>query len=280
MAQTPQVIREPNVYWTRYRIMNKVAIPWLLMLPILALHALVVVYPAISSIYYSLTDWSGINEPVFVGFANYRKILTTDPQVGSAFIHNIIWLAFFLTVPFALALFAASLLAQVKRGGMLYRTMLFIPFILPSVVTASIWRNLLSPRLGIPAQIYEATGIEMFNVALLGRSSTALITIAFIDNWHWWGFLMILFLTAMQVYSRCELYDAAKIDGVNKLARVLECDFSRHTPNVVSFYVHDVLPFGHSLAFDYIWILTQGWTCWLIGPVMATVLVPKRFCPF
>ena len=262
--------------WNRYRFFNKVALPWLLMLPILALHAVVVVVPALSSVYFSLTDWSGINEPVFVGLDNYRKILTEDPQVGSAFVHNIIWLAFFLTVPFILALFAASLLAQIKRGGMIYRTLLFIPFILPSVVTTSIWRNLLSPRLGIPAQLAQLTGNEAFDIALLGRSSTVLLTIAFIDNWHWWGFLMILFLTSMQSIP-IVLYDAAKIDGANRWQEFRYVTLPGIRPVVMFMLMMSAI--WAFLAFDYVWILTQG------GPaggsdLMATVLYRNAFARF
>lgn len=262
--------------WNGYTILNKIAIPWLLLLPVLILHALVIVIPAISSVYYSLTDWSGIKEPVFVGLDNYVKIFTADPQVWTAFQHNVVWLIFFLTVPFILALFAASLLAQVKKGGLFYRTLLFIPFILPSVVTASIWRNLLNPRLGIPAQLAQITGNEAFSVALLGKSSTSLLTIAFIDNWHWWGFLMVLFLTAMQSIA-VELYDAAKIDGANRWQEFRYVTLPGIRPVVMFMLMMSAI--WAFLAFDYVWILTQG------GPagssdLMATIVYRNAFARF
>lgn len=261
---------------TWHRFMKNVGTPWLFIVPIILLHLFVVAFPAALSVYYSFTEWSGINEPEWVGFENYRKILFDDPQVWSAFGHNVIWLAFFLTVPFVVALFAASLLAQVKRGAMIYRTLLFIPFILPSVVTASIWRNLLNPRLGVLAQIGDWTGIEAFKIALLGRSSTALVTIAYIDHWHWWGFLMILFLTAMQAIP-VVLYDAAKIDGVNKWQEFWNVTFPGIRPTVLFMFMMSAI--WAFLAFDYIWILTQG------GPagssdVMATVLYRNAFARF
>ena len=281
MAQHPaiqphEIIPVSQSRWNRYQFFSKMALPWLLMLPILILHAIVVALPAISSIYFSLTDWSGINQPVFIGLENYRKIFTEDPQVGSAFAHNIIWLAFFLTIPFILALFAASLLAQIKRGGMIYRTLLFIPFILPSVVTTAIWRNLLSPRLGIPSQLALITGNDIFDVALLGRSSTVLLTIAFIDNWHWWGFLMILFLTAMQSIP-VVLYDAAKIDGANRWQEFRYVTLPGIRPVILFMLMMSAI--WAFLAFDYVWILTQG------GPagasdLMATVLYRNAFARF
>jgi len=261
--------------WSWYRFITKIGIPWLLMAPILILHILVVAVPAISSIYFSLTDWSGINQAVFIGLENYRKLFTEDPQMGSAFVNNIIWLIFFLTVPFALALLAASLLAQIKRGGMIYRTLLFVPFILPSVVTTSIWRNLLSPRMGIFSELAKL-GIGDGQIALLGRSSTVLLTIAFIDNWHWWGFLMVLFLTAMQSIP-IELYDAAKIDGANRWQEFRYVTIPGIRPVIMFMLMMSAI--WSFLAFDYIWILTQG------GPagasdVMATVLYRNAFARF
>jgi raffinose/stachyose/melibiose transport system permease protein len=260
--------------WPRF--MKKVGTPWLFLAPIILLHLVVVAIPAVMSVYYSFTEWSGINKPQWIGLENYRKILFEDPQVWSAFRNNIIWLTFFLTVPFTLALLAASLLAQIKRGAMIYRTLLFIPFILPSVVTASIWRNLFNPRLGFLAKFGEWTGNEAFNIALLGRSSTVLLTIAFIDNWHWWGFLMILFLTAMQSIP-VSLYDAAKIDGVNRWQEFLHVTLPGIRPVVLFMFMMSAI--WAFLAFDYIWIMTQG------GPagasdVMATVLYRNAFARF
>ena len=275
-AQTAEISFKPKPKWTWHKVINKIGIPWLLMLPILLLHGLVIVLPAMSSVYYSLTDWSGIKEPEFVGLDNYIKIFTSDPQVWTAFQHNVIWLAFFLTVPFVLALFAASLLAQIKKGGLFYRTLLFIPFILPSVVTASIWRNLLNSRLGIPAQLAEFTGNEAFAVALLGKSDTSLLTIAFIDNWHWWGFLMVLFLTAMQSIA-VELYDAAKIDGANRWQEFRYVTLPGIRPVVMFMLMMSAI--WAFLAFDYVWILTQG------GPagssdLMATIIYRNAFARF
>ena len=174
---------------TRYRLFSKVIVPWLFILPILLIHLFVVAIPALSGVYYSLTEWSGIGEATFIGLENFRRLIFEDEGFKRALGNNIVWMIFFLTVPFALALLASSLLARIRRGGMIYRTALFIPYLLPSVVTAMIWRNLMNPRLGVGAQL-ASLGVPGLDVALLGRSDTALLAIAFIDNWHYWGFLM------------------------------------------------------------------------------------------
>ena len=128
---------------------------------------------------------------------------------------NLKWMAFFLTVPFALSLTAAAALARIRRGAMFFRVALFIPYVLPSVVSAQIWRFLLSPIHGVGAQLARL-GIFGFDRALLGDPRTVLLTIAFVDNYHWWVFLMVLFLAAMQAIPT-DLYDAARVDGANAI---------------------------------------------------------------
>lgn len=260
---------------TRYRLIHNVLIPWLFILPLLLLHIFVVAIPAISGVYYSLTDWSGIGEANFVGLENFRRLLFEDEAFRRALGNNIIWLIFFLTVPFALALLASSLLARIQRGAMLYRTILFIPYLLPSVVTATIWRNLLSPRLGIGAQLANI-GIPGLDIAFLGRSDTALLSIAFVDNWHYWGFLMVLFLTAMQSIPT-ELYDAAKIDGASRWQEFWFVTLPGIRPVVLFMLMMTAI--WSFLVFEYVWILTQG------GPagsseVLGTVVFKNAFNRF
>ncbi|MEZ4680624.1 MAG: sugar ABC transporter permease [Caldilineaceae bacterium] len=259
----------------RKRFFSKYVVPWLFIAPILLLHLVVVIGPSLAAFYYSLTDWSGIGPAEFVGLKNFQELIFDDQNYRAALQHNISWLLFFLTVPFTLALVAAALLAQVKRGSMVFRTIMFIPYILPSVIIVSIWRNLLSPRMGVGAQLAN-WGIPGFDRAFLGETSTALLTIAFIDNWHFWGFLMVLFLAAMQNIPP-ELYDAAKIDGANRRQEFLYITI----PGILPTLSFMLLMTGiwSFLVFDYVWLLTQG------GPagaseVMATYLYKQAFNRF
>ena len=237
-------------------------VSWLFVLPILLIHLLVIVGPSLSAVYFSLTEWSGVGEAKFIGLKNYNDILHSSDYFSS-FSHNLIWLLFFLTVPIAIALFAASFLSTIKKGGMFFRASLFVPYILPSVVTASIWSFLMSPTQGIGAQLANI-GIKGFDVAYLGRTDTALLSVAFVDNWHWWGFLMVLFLTAMQSVP-AELYDVAKIDGANRWQEFRHVTLPGIRPTLVFMLI--MTGIWSFLAFDYVWILTQG------GPAGASSLL-------
>lgn len=274
--------KKPTTIWEklgddtwRYRFIRNAFIPWLFILPILLIHIGVVAVPAVQGVYLSLTDWTGIKPGNFIGLENFRVLFFEDETFAKSLINNFSWMAFFLTVPFILALLCSSLLAQVKRFTMVYRSLMFIPYVLANVVTATIWRNLLSPQRGIGAALADM-GIQGFDIAWLGRKETALMSIAFIDNWHFWGFLMILFLAAMQAIPPV-LYDAAKIDGANRWQEWRHVTLPGIRPIVLFMFM--MVAIWSFLAWDYIWILTQG------GPagsseVLATQLYKNAFQRF
>jgi raffinose/stachyose/melibiose transport system permease protein len=261
--------------WYQRSFFRTKVLPWLFILPVLSLYLLVVVGPSLFAIGYSLTDWSGIGPAEYIGLENFRKLFFDDPTFRDAFKNNVIWLVFFLTVPFALALVVASFLAGLRRGAMFYRTALFIPYILPSVIVAAIWANLLSPRRGIGAQLAKL-GFESLNRAFLGNPDTALLSIAFVDNWHFWVFLVVLFLAAMQGITT-DLYDAAKIDGANRWHEFIHVTIPGIRPTLL--FMLMMVAIWSFLVFDYVWLLTQG------GPagsseVLGTMLYKEAFARF
>lgn len=253
----------------RKRYFRKTIVPILFVLPILVINLLVILGPSLSSVYYSLTNWKGVGAAQFIGLQNFQKILT-DKQYLHAFQNNLVWLAFFLTIPVALALFASSALAPIKKGGLVFRAALFVPYILPSVIVASIWKDLLHLDTGL-GSLAVKLGMPFLNIAYFGRLDTSLLSAAFADNWHWWGFLMVLFLTSMQSVP-AELYDAAKIDGANAWNQFLHVTLPGIRPTLIFMLL--MTGIWSFLAFDYVWITTQG------GPAgsseMLSILVFKN----
>jgi raffinose/stachyose/melibiose transport system permease protein len=264
-----------TVRWDKRPFFRKKILPWLFIAPITILYIMVVIGPSISAIGFSLTDWSGIGDAEFVGLENFRKLFFEDGNYRQAFKNNLIWMVFFLIIPFMLALLAASMLAPIRKGAMVLRSALFIPYILPSVVTAAIWANLLSPRRGVGAQLAKV-GFEPLNRAFLGNPDTALLSIAFVDNWHFWVFLVILFLTAMQGISP-ELYESARIDGASRVQEFWYITIPGILPTLA--FMLMMVAIWSFLVFDYVWLLTQG------GPagsseVLGTFLYKEAFNRF
>jgi raffinose/stachyose/melibiose transport system permease protein len=255
--------------WRKRPFFRRKVMPWLFVAPILLINVLVVLGPAVSAGYYALTDWRGIGGADFIGLDNFRQIFK-DASYRNAFVNNLIWLGLFLTVPIMMALIGASVIAPIRRGALFFRMALFVPYVLPSVIVANLWRSLLDPDRGIIGWLNER-GVPGTDLALLGRETTVLPTIAFIDNWHWWGFLMVLFLAGMQNIPP-DLYEAARLDGASRWDEFRDVTI----PGIRPVLVFMLLMTGiwSFLTFDYIWILTQG------GPAGASdvlsVLVYKN----
>ncbi|MEZ4560534.1 MAG: hypothetical protein R2854_29560 [Caldilineaceae bacterium] len=149
------------------------------------MHLVVVIGPSLAAFYYSLTDWSGVGAAEFIGLENFRILFFEDDTFRQAFSRNMLWLCFFLTVPFILALAAATLLVPIG-SAMAFRTSLFLPYILPSVITVAIWRSLLSPRMGVEALTGRHGHPRTGSSPIWARRAPRSLTIAFVDNWHFY----------------------------------------------------------------------------------------------
>lgn len=247
----------------RRRFRHRTVAGWLCLLPFLLVNGLVVVGPSVATVYYSFTDWNGVGGAAFVGLENFRR-LADDGNFHRALIHVAQWTAFFLTVPIAIALFGAYLLSQVRRFQMIFRLIYFIPYTIASVVTASIWKNIYDADRGLLPLLAAAGVAPLEDVALLGNRQTALPAVAWVDTWHWWGFLVVVFLAAMRSVD-AELYDAIKVDGGGRWREFRDVTLPGIRPTLV--FVLLITVIGSLLVFDYIYIMTEG------GPAGATEVV-------
>ncbi|MBX6355686.1 MAG: sugar ABC transporter permease [Micromonosporaceae bacterium] len=238
---------------------------WAFLAPLLLLNLFVVLGPSVATVYYSFTDWSGLGPATFIGLDNYVEAFG-DQKVRQALLHNVIWFAVFLTVPGAMGLLGAYLLSQVRRFQMLFRAIYFIPYVVASVVNAAVWKMLLSPTSGIG----HLLGIEQ---SWLGDPSTSLLSVNFVVDWHFWGFLAVIFLAAMQGVDP-SLYDAAKVDGAGAWQQYRHITLPGIRPTMVFIVLMTVI--WTLKAFDYIFIMTEG------GPagsseVVATLMYKQAF---
>ncbi|SDS93484.1 carbohydrate ABC transporter permease [Microlunatus soli] len=229
---------------------------WLFLAPLLALNLFVIGGPAVLSVFYSFTDWTGIGNADFVGLQNYLRLFTDDKFL-QALINNIWWTIFFLIVPIGLALAAAFLLSRTTRGQMIFRVIFFIPYTLATIVVATIWENIYSPVYGI----IKALGSDL-NV--LGNVSTALPGVAVANTWQWWGYLMVVFIAAMAGVNP-SLYEAARLDGAGGWQQFLNITIPGIRPTLVFMGLMTII--WSFLVFDYIYIMTGG------GPAGSTDVV-------
>jgi raffinose/stachyose/melibiose transport system permease protein len=236
---------------------------WLFMLPLVVINAVVVLVPSLFAVYYSFTDWSGIGPASFIGLANYRDLLDDDEFVNGLW-HNIVWTVFFLVVPMAMGLFGAFALSRIRRWRLLFRVLYFIPYIVASVVNASIWESILDAQSGLG---------NLLGINPLGDPDLALWSVMIVNNWAWWGFLVVVFLAAMQGVNP-SLYEAAELDGAGPVRQFVEVTLPGIRPTFAFLGLMTII--WSFLAFDYVYVMTQG------GPggstdLLSTVLYRDAF---
>ena len=241
------------------RISGKQKIAWLFLLPILLLNLVVVIVPSFSSIYYSFTDWSGMGSYDFVGLDNFKELFT-DEIFLKALLNNVKWTIFFVTIPVAIGLIVSISLISLTRGQMFFRVLFFIPYILPSIVNANLWKNILSPYYGIIPWL-QNLGFDIPNIKFFANSEIVLYSIAFIDNWRFWGYLVILYLAALQAIPK-DHYEVGELEGISKWQRFKYITIPGILPTL-SFSLM-MITIWSFLVFDYVYILTQG------GPANAS----------
>jgi raffinose/stachyose/melibiose transport system permease protein len=248
---------------------------WAFVAPVLILNLVVVVIPSIIGLAVAFTDWSGIGTAHFIGLDNFTKLFSDD-TFFRALKNNLIWTGLFLTIPVSLGLLGAYMLAGIKRGQMIFRVIYFIPYVMASVVNAQVWRFLLHHRVGIGPWLAKNGITDILDFAVFGTKSTALYAVAFVDNWHFWGFLLVLYLAAMSAVDPV-LYEVARLDGATRFQQFRYVTLPSIRPTLV-FTLLMILIWSGTI-FDYVYILTQGKPAHA-SEVMGTYLYNQAFARF
>lgn len=241
---------------------KKAMLPWLLMAPALLLLTFVVGGPVIGTMIISLTNWDGFSSFDFIGVQNYQSLFQ-DKIFWGSLLNNLKWMAVFLTIPVILGLAVALWISRINRGQLMYRTISFMPYILSTVVTAKLWALIYNPFNGVNV-MFKEWGLDFLALSWLGDASIALFSVAFADLWHFWGFLVVLFLGGLQQIDK-SLEEAAKIEGANKFQMFWHVVLPQLRPTVILIYM--LLVIWSFAAFDYVFVMTGG------GPGNASELM-------
>lgn len=239
-------------------------VPYAFILPAFLIHFLVVMAPSLSTFVMSLYDWNGMGEGEFIGLKNFVEIFTKDTVVRQALKHNLIWLSIFVTVPLILGFVIALLVSRLTKGQMVLRTIYFLPYIISAVVAGRIWSAFMNPFYGLNAVFGKIGLTGLASIKWLGDPKIALYAVAFVDNWHFWGFVMVLFLGALQQVDPA-LYDAAKVDGANAWQEILHVSIPGIRQTIAFAFITIVM--WSFLTFDYVYVMTNG------GPANSTEIL-------
>ena len=222
--------------------------------------------PIIASIIFSFCDYDVLHAARWVGLLNYRELLSDDWYYLSKALYNVGFLALFgLPLGMATGLGIAMLL-NTKIGGMTwYRTIYYLPSIVPVVANAILWIWVLNPEFGLINAAWRATVGNWFHVAAplwLTNEQTAKPALIIMGLWGAGGG-MILWLAGLQGIPQ-HLYEAADIDGANWWSRFWNVTIPMLTPYLFFNLIMGTI--GVLQTFDTIYIMTGG------GPVDSTTV--------
>ncbi|HEX4203569.1 MAG TPA: sugar ABC transporter permease [Ktedonobacteraceae bacterium] len=247
---------------SRYRQQRKEGlIGYLFILPSIIGFLIFVLYPLISTFYYALTKWNGITAPEFVGIKNFVRLFTIDPSFMPSLKATLLFTL--LSVPSSLivGLLLAMLLNRNVMGIKFFRTALYLPAILPSIATLTLWKFIYHPEFGLANEILSA--LHLPTNAWLGSYQMAIPSMVIIGVWGV-GSTMIIFLAGLQAVPQ-ELYEAAKIDGSGVFSLFFKITLPMISPILFLQLILQVITALQ--AFNQPAILTQG------GPGFSTDLL-------
>lgn len=235
----------------------------LFILPAFLVYAGFVLFPAISSIYYSFTSWNGVETNMnFIGISNYKELL--DP--GNVRFWGAILRTFIVAVVVAIgnniiALALAMMVDKVKILKGFFRSSFYIPVLISATVAGFIWKIMYNNNFGVFNHVLSALGLENMTNDWLGNPKTALIALIVTILWQGAGYYMIIYLAGLQSIPE-ELTEAAKIDGANSWQQFWRVTFPLLAGSIT---INMTLALINGMkVFDQINVMTSG------GPGFAT----------
>ncbi len=195
---------------------TKIRYIFIFILPPLTLYSLFVIYPLIGSLIISFYKWPGVGPMTFIGFDNFKSLFAGyfSSQLWNAFSHNIIFFFFTSMLELGLGFFIALIIASNIRGGNYFKTIIYIPNMIPMILVGFLWGLFLNPQIGFVNEFLKIIGLGSLAQPWLGSMSLAFPTVIAVNIWRNLGFYVLVLLAAILNIPN-ELLEAAYIDGAS-----------------------------------------------------------------
>lgn len=228
--------------------------------------------PLVISGMISLTDWNGLDklsgmgffEEHFIGFGNYKAILTT-PEFWRTLVNTAQYIVLYIPLMLAASLLVAYLLSRSHRCVGVFRVLYYIPVLTSWVAASLIWKSVLSPQYGALNGILKLFGIQ--GPGWLQDEAWAMPAIVLVSVWKDMGFFGLILLSGIVGINRT-YYEAASLDGAGGWKKFTRITLPLLTPSI--FYVLIVSLINSFQLFPQIMIMTGG------GPNGATQVMVER----
>lgn len=232
---------------------------WLFILPVVIGVCFFQFYPILVSLYASLTNWTGLNDPSFVGLDNYTRLVTADRFFRLTLRNTAYYTLGSIPLSIFLALSLALLCNRAARGVYWYRTAFFAPNVTSTVAISLVWFWLYAPDVGLFNWLLSLVGIEGPN--WLTSLTWAMPAVILVGVWQHVGYPMLILLAGLQGIPE-SLYEAAKLDGAGAIARFRAVTMPLLTPSLFFLLITQFI--SSFQVFGLIYVMTQG------GPANAT----------
>lgn len=246
-----------------------------LVLPIL-LFLTFFVGPIISTVYISLHNWNGVAPTMrFIGLANYTALIV-QPRFFHAVLNNISWLVFLLLAPTGLGLLLAAILDRGLVGERFFRTVFFLPFTIPAVAVAAIWRWMYEPTNGLLTTVLNAAYLSGLAQNWLGDPHV--VNFALMGEVMWWttGFSFLIFFAGLRNIP-VECIEAARVEGATAWQVFWKVSFPLLWPSTI--IVLGMASIDAMRLFDVVWATTNGGPAYA-SEVLATQMYDVAFGRF
>ncbi|MCZ7545514.1 MAG: sugar ABC transporter permease [Anaerolineae bacterium] len=228
---------------------------FLFLLPGFGVYLLLMLWPSMQSLYYSLVEWNGLSTNItFVGLENFTR-MAGDRVVRIALENGLRNLFLLLAFQVPVGFLLAYLLSQQVRGRRVFVFCYFLPILISEATMALLWSLIYNGRAGLLNGVLTSIGLEALIVPWLSRNGTVQWAVLIPGVLQWLGFNVVLFLAAIDGIPQ-ELFEVARLEGATALQEV------RHVtlPGVRGVYVTAVILAiaGGISPFLYPFILTNA----------------------
>ena len=239
--------------------------PYLYLIPSCLIMATMLGYPIGYNIVISFFDWTlKRSDKIFIGFVNYAKVLGDDKFL-LILQNTVVWTALGVVLQMVFGIAIALSVDSMTREKKYMRTIVLVPWLIPGVVTALMWKWMLQSDVGIINHLLMSTGVAAKNTLFLSDPNLSLFTLIFVNLWKAMPFWFLMITAGLQSKPKDQI-ESAKLDGA-KYHHILRYVILPHLSPVIA--STGVLTTIWTLNyFDLIWATTRG------GPMDATSTLP------
>ena len=242
--------QDPATRSSPRRVRDDRRVAWWFLAPVLVGFAVFYGYPTVRGVWFSLTDYSLLNTPSFVGGDNYRA-LVDDAQFANALKVTVYYVLVNIGSQTVLALGLAALMHRLTRSVVLRATLL-VPWLVPNVTVGLLWAWLLDANLGFVNHLLHALGWDGVSFY---SPSWAMPSVALVNTWAYTGYTALLLYAGMLQIPQ-HLYESAALDGAGEIRMFQRITLPLLRPILALVLVVSLI--GSFQIFDTVAVVYQG----------------------